>query len=93
MKPQWVNMETADDQSFDATSRLFNWHRYRDHGLWLEDRNVSIDDVRRIQLHPWIEDIFSDGDDPIKENPRPEIDLEAILKWCHEIEDPDSVME
>ncbi|KAJ5608704.1 hypothetical protein N7528_009271 [Penicillium herquei] len=70
-EPQWVDMETADYQSFDATSRLFNWHNRRDDGLWLEERNISIDDVRRIHLHPWIKDIFDDGDEPIKRKSAP----------------------
>ncbi|KAJ6020399.1 hypothetical protein N7540_005903, partial [Penicillium herquei] len=59
---------------------------------WLEDGNMSIDDVRRIRFHPWIKSIFN-AVEPIKENPRPEIDQGAILKWCYEVEDSDSAVE
>ncbi|RAH48639.1 uncharacterized protein BO95DRAFT_471552 [Aspergillus brunneoviolaceus CBS 621.78] len=43
---------TADEQSGFATSRLFNWHRGYDDGIWLDDGKANIESVRQLQMHP-----------------------------------------
>ena len=56
----------ADEQSWNATSRLYNWHICCDDGLWLDDGNTSVTEVRFLQQNPWIINHFdsSDQDDP-----------------------------
>ncbi|KAB8277950.1 hypothetical protein BDV30DRAFT_223285 [Aspergillus minisclerotigenes] len=56
--------ETAEQQSLNATSRLFNWHRHYDDGLWLDDGKSDIGLIRRLQQHPWIVDPFDIDNEP-----------------------------
>ncbi|OJJ46846.1 hypothetical protein ASPZODRAFT_151470 [Penicilliopsis zonata CBS 506.65] len=79
-EPQILDREAADEQSRSATSRLFNWHRTYDDGIWLEDGTQNIEKTRRIHLHPWIVDPFHDSgwEEPVETSS--EVDPEAILK-------------
>ncbi|KAE8151315.1 hypothetical protein BDV25DRAFT_128842 [Aspergillus avenaceus] len=81
---------TADEQSGSATSRLFNWHRSYDDGIWLDDGQGDIELIRRLQMHPWIIDPFeSDEDEPVEESKPREICIERILQWKGEVESTD----
>lgn len=76
--------QAAEEQSWIATSRLFNWHRGNDDGLWLDDGTHDIGFVRHLQLHPWIVDPFDNDDDRCV--PSGEVKLlgphnEKILEW------------
>ncbi|KAJ5115682.1 hypothetical protein N7456_000030 [Penicillium angulare] len=76
----------ADEQSWIATSRLYNWHRLFDDGIWLDGGTTSVEEVRLIQQHPWIRDPFqfSDQDDPPTEAKEKSLDRQDILKWLLE---------
>ncbi|KAE8373038.1 hypothetical protein BDV26DRAFT_301345 [Aspergillus bertholletiae] len=77
----------AEEQSGVATSRLFNWHRSYDDGIWLDDGNGDIEFVRRLQRHPWIIDPFdSQEDEPVEEPKQHELCVERILRWNSEVE-------
>ncbi|KAJ5457691.1 hypothetical protein N7475_009079, partial [Penicillium sp. IBT 31633x] len=77
----------AEEQSGVATSRLFNWHRGYDDGIWLDDGQGDIEFVRRLQMHSWIIDPFdSQEDEPIKEPKHRELYAERILRWNDEVE-------
>ncbi|OJJ96597.1 hypothetical protein ASPACDRAFT_54470 [Aspergillus aculeatus ATCC 16872] len=77
----------ADEQSAVATSRLFNWHRGYDDGIWLDDGKANIEGVRRLQMHPWIIDQFDDqGDEPVEEPIHRGVSVERILRWKDEVE-------
>lgn len=54
----------GEQQSLNATSRLFNWHRHYDDGLWLDDGTGDIALIRRLQRHPWIIDPFDIDNEP-----------------------------
>ncbi|KAB8259396.1 hypothetical protein BDV32DRAFT_159308 [Aspergillus pseudonomiae] len=72
----------ADEQSGSATSRLFNWHRSYDDGIWLDDGQGDIEIIRRLQMHAWIIDPFDNGDDdPVEEPKHRELSVERILRW------------
>ncbi|PYI21877.1 hypothetical protein BO99DRAFT_327433 [Aspergillus violaceofuscus CBS 115571] len=76
-----------DEQSGIATSRLFNWHRGYDDGIWLDDGQVDIKNVRRLQMHPWIIDQFDDrGDEPVDEPTHRGVSVERILRWRDGVE-------
>ena len=78
----------ADNQSACFTSRLFNWHRQHDDGLWLDDGITDdFDVIRQLQKHPWIIDQFNDGgrNSPIDEKERSGLDRETVLDWIHQI--------
>ncbi|GFN21155.1 uncharacterized protein AtWU_10964 [Aspergillus tubingensis] len=78
----------ADEQSAIATSRLFNWHRSYDDGIWLDDGTGDIETIRRIQQHQWIIDPFSASelDDLVEEPKDRELSFESILRWIDEAE-------
>ncbi|GLA72944.1 hypothetical protein AtubIFM55763_003838 [Aspergillus tubingensis] len=78
----------ADEQSAIATSRLFNWHRSYDDGIWLDDGTGDIDIIRRLQQHQWIIDPFSASelDDLVEEPKDRELSFESILRWIDEAE-------
>ncbi|KAE8350625.1 hypothetical protein BDV28DRAFT_162842 [Aspergillus coremiiformis] len=77
----------ADEQSGVATSRLFNWHRSYDDGIWLDDGQGDIEFVRRLQRHPWIIDQFdSQEDEPVEEPRHHDLCVERILRWNDEVE-------
>ncbi|RAH72565.1 uncharacterized protein BO66DRAFT_26040 [Aspergillus aculeatinus CBS 121060] len=79
---------TADEQSGFATSRLFNWHRGYDDGIWLDDGKANIESVRRLQMHPWIIDQFDDrGDEPVEEPRHRGVSVERILRWNQEVQE------
>lgn len=80
--------EHADEQSWSATSRLYNWHRCYDDGLWLDDGNTDLAQVRLFQQHPWIVEPsrFADQDDPTVEEKKECLNKQAILKWAAEIQ-------
>ncbi|EKV16295.1 hypothetical protein Pdw03_6463 [Penicillium digitatum] len=86
--PALPKCEDADEQSWSATSHLFNWHRHYDDGLWLDDGTSKIEDIRRLQRHPWIVDPFHDADrdDPLKEDNQCSPDLGHILNWHAEVQ-------
>ncbi|KNG90611.1 hypothetical protein ANOM_001329 [Aspergillus nomiae NRRL 13137] len=72
----------ADEQSGSATSRLFNWQRSYDDGIWLDDGRGDIEFIRRLQIHAWIIDPFDNGDDdPVEEPRHRELSVERILRW------------
>ncbi|PYI01999.1 hypothetical protein BO78DRAFT_464235 [Aspergillus sclerotiicarbonarius CBS 121057] len=77
---------TADGQSWAATSRLFNWHRFYDDGIWLDDGQGDIELTRRLQMHSWIIDQFDSHDDPVEEPKHRDLDIEGILRWKSEVE-------
>jgi hypothetical protein len=53
----------ADEQSWEATSRLFNWHAGIEDGLWLDDGNATdAEAIRKLQQHPWIADPYAEDD-------------------------------
>lgn len=81
--------ESADEQSWSATSRLYNWHRDLDDGLWLYDGNAKLEDVRRLQQYPWIVDPFHDAghDDAPDEEKQPCSDSAGILKWAATVQE------
>ncbi|RAK97632.1 uncharacterized protein BO80DRAFT_448239 [Aspergillus ibericus CBS 121593] len=94
---QCPGREAADEQSWSATSRLFNWHRDYDDGIWLDDGTKSIEAIRRMQVHPWIANPFEDNgqDDPVEdEDNGQQVPTESILDWyaeverCQELENP-----
>ncbi|PIG88745.1 hypothetical protein AARAC_000503 [Aspergillus arachidicola] len=77
----------ADEQSGFATSRLFNWHRSYDDGIWLDDGQRDTESVRQLQIHPWIIDPFDSPDDePVDEPKHHELCVERILQWNNEVE-------
>ncbi|GAQ43821.1 similar to Pc13g13620 [Aspergillus niger] len=78
----------ADEQSAIATSRLFNWHRSYDDGIWLDDGTGDIETIRRIQQHQWMIDPFSASelDDLVEEPKDHELSFESILRWIDEAE-------
>ncbi|KAL2004452.1 hypothetical protein VTN00DRAFT_5201 [Thermoascus crustaceus] len=80
--------KVADEQSWSATSRLFNWHRHNEDGLWLDDGTRDVEAIRQLQRHPWIVDPFDDGGqfDLLDEDKRPELRRENILEWSAEVE-------
>ncbi|PWY87336.1 hypothetical protein BO94DRAFT_465922 [Aspergillus sclerotioniger CBS 115572] len=81
--------ETADGQSWSATSRLFNWHRDYDDGIWLDDGTKSIEAVRQMQVHLWIVNPFDDNGqhDPVEEEDKDhQVHTESILDWYAEVE-------
>ncbi|PYI06444.1 hypothetical protein BO78DRAFT_315352 [Aspergillus sclerotiicarbonarius CBS 121057] len=86
---QCPEREAADEQSWSATSRLFNWHRDYDDGIWLDDGTKSIEAVRRMQVHPWIVNPFEDNGqhDPVEQEDKdPQDHTESILNWYTEVE-------
>lgn len=91
-RPSLSERALADSQSRDTTSRLFNWHRAYDGGLWLDEGTENIEAIRRVQLHPWIVDLFNKDNrrvkdnSPVKESQQPEVDRETILEWNAEVE-------
>ncbi|KAI9037334.1 uncharacterized protein KD926_000621 [Aspergillus affinis] len=50
--------DLADEQSGEATSRLFNWHRGYDNGLWLDEGDGDVELIRKLQTHAWIIDPY-----------------------------------
>lgn len=80
--------KVADEQSWNATSRLFNWHRQHDDGLWLHDGiTTDVEVIRRLQQHPWIVDPFGtsgQSDLPV-DCTLAEGDRERILEWTAEV--------
>ncbi|PYH69291.1 uncharacterized protein BO88DRAFT_443893 [Aspergillus vadensis CBS 113365] len=84
----YAEQNAADEQSWVATSRLFNWHRSYDDGLWLDDGTGDIETIRQFQQHQWIIDPFleSELDDPIEEPKDREPGVESILWWIDEAE-------
>ncbi|QMW24847.1 hypothetical protein G4B84_000092 [Aspergillus flavus NRRL3357] len=80
----------ANEQSGYATSRLFNWHRSYDDGIWLDDGQRDIESVRQVQKHPWIIDPFDSPDDePVEEPKHHELCVERILQWNSEVQSVD----
>jgi hypothetical protein len=81
--------QIADEQSWSATFRLFNWYRTYDNGIWLDDGTgrQGIETIRRLQRHPWIVDPFDDGGkhDPLEERKYCEVPRERILEWNSEV--------
>lgn len=72
-----------------ATSRLFNWHRGHDGGLWLDDgAGQSIETIRELQRHPWVMDPFDDGNcEPVEDKTKAqELDSDGIVRWIAEVE-------
>ncbi|PGH05001.1 hypothetical protein AJ80_08428 [Polytolypa hystricis UAMH7299] len=89
IRKQSNTSDTAEELSWGATSRLFNWHRHNDGGLWLDDRTRDIEGIRQLQRHAWIIDPFDDGgryDSVKKDEDKPDIDLESISQWIAEFE-------
>ncbi|RAL04240.1 uncharacterized protein BO80DRAFT_400647 [Aspergillus ibericus CBS 121593] len=77
----------ADEQSWAATSRLFNWHRGYDDGIWLDDGSGDVDAIRRRQRHAWMVDPFDDdSDEEVEETKHRELDVEGISRWKGEVE-------
>ncbi|EAS28594.1 uncharacterized protein CIMG_09798 [Coccidioides immitis RS] len=78
----------ADEQSWGATSRLFNWHRFNEDGLWLQDGTMDAEQIRQLQQHPWIVDPFDDGGrfSKVAEAKPPEVCRESILEWVAKVE-------
>lgn len=78
----------ADQQSRSATSRLFNWHRGYDDGIWLDDGTQDIEAIRKLQRHPWIIDPWDDGGNhsPSSEKKPSMLDQESILEWRAKVE-------
>ncbi|PYH82505.1 hypothetical protein BO82DRAFT_364213 [Aspergillus uvarum CBS 121591] len=77
----------ADEQSGFATSRLSNWHSGYDDGIWLDDGHGDIENVRRLQMHPWIIDQFDNQDnEPVEEAKDRGLSVESILQWNEEVE-------
>lgn len=80
----------ANEQSGYATSRLFNWHRSYDDGIWLDDGQRDIESVRQVQKHPWVIDPFDSPDDePVEEPKHHELCVERILQWNSEVQSVD----
>ncbi|KAE8410183.1 hypothetical protein BDV36DRAFT_302996 [Aspergillus pseudocaelatus] len=80
--------DIADEQSGVATSRLFNWHRSYDDGIWLDDGQGDIEFVRRLQVHPWIIDQFdSQEDEPVEKPKHRDLCVDRILRWNSEVEE------
>lgn len=64
-----------------ATSRLFNWHRSYDDGIWLDDGTRDVDQIRQLQGHPWIIDPFHETDEAEAAETKPrEISVGNILR-------------
>ncbi|PYH51301.1 uncharacterized protein BO96DRAFT_439092 [Aspergillus niger CBS 101883] len=84
----YAEQNAADEQSGVATSRLFNWHRSYDDGIWLDDGTGDIEMVRRLQQQPWIVDQFfrSELDNVVEEPKHRELSVENILRWINETE-------
>lgn len=86
---QSEQQKKADQQSYTATSRLFNWQRSYDDGLWLEDgiATGSIETTRKLQQHQWIVDPFDDGgnSDPVDAETQSQLDRKRILKWIKSV--------
>ncbi|RAH62666.1 hypothetical protein BO85DRAFT_386175 [Aspergillus piperis CBS 112811] len=84
----YIEQNAADEQSAVATSRLFNWHRSYDDGIWLDDGTGDIETIRRLQQHQWIIDPFagSELDDLVEEPKDRELSFESILRWMDEAE-------
>ncbi|KAK2865052.1 hypothetical protein FQN49_003954 [Arthroderma sp. PD_2] len=80
--------DMADERSWSATSRLFNWHRNNEDGLWLDDGMRTVDEIRQLQRHPWIIDPFDDGgrSERLDKGERPRLPVENILEWRDGIE-------
>lgn len=80
----------ANDRSWDATSRLFNWHRDYDDGLWMADATrPDIESIRRLQQHPWIADPWDDGgrySPVLQQNRQSKLDTEMIWQWVNKID-------
>lgn len=86
---EFPEREDADEQSRRATSKLFNWHRASDGGLWLDDDgNTGTDDIRRLQQPLWIIDQFRDlgGSALMKKIIRHSPDLMRISEWIDEVQ-------
>ena len=86
---QLLEQKIADEQSWSATSRLFNWHRYNEDGLWLDDGTTgNVEVIRKLQQHPWIVDPFDDGgqSDPLNEKRHSKLDRKSILEWTAKVE-------
>ncbi|PYI00192.1 hypothetical protein BO71DRAFT_341601 [Aspergillus ellipticus CBS 707.79] len=83
-KPSYPR-QVAEEQSWNATSRLFNWHRHYDDGLWLDDGTCDIQFIRHLQQHPWIVDPFDDDDDdecdPSGEGEHPRSRNKRVSEW------------
>ncbi|KAI9933960.1 hypothetical protein MW887_005032 [Aspergillus wentii] len=80
-----ANYQLAEEQSWIATSRLFNWHRYYDDGLWLDDGTHNIEHIRHLLQHPWIVDPFDDDESiPLDKVERPN-PRESILEWIAQV--------
>ncbi|PYH95906.1 hypothetical protein BO71DRAFT_322170 [Aspergillus ellipticus CBS 707.79] len=78
---------TADELSGIATSRLFDWHRNYDDGIWLDDGKGDIELVRRLQMHAWIINQFDNQDNESVEEPKQrELPVESILRWRETVE-------
>ncbi|PYH43335.1 uncharacterized protein BP01DRAFT_323383 [Aspergillus saccharolyticus JOP 1030-1] len=78
-------------QSYRATSCLFDWHRFHEGGIWLDDGINDIDSVRLMQVHPWIKGWVEDGSDTEDTEPK-ELDYESILRWVDDTVDDSSAM-
>ncbi|PLN84980.1 hypothetical protein BDW42DRAFT_198856 [Aspergillus taichungensis] len=85
----YMDQNAADEQSGMATSRLFNWHRSYDDGIWLDDGTRDIDQIRQLQNHAWIVDQFqeSERDEAIKETGFRELNVEGILWWNNNVQE------
>jgi hypothetical protein len=81
--------KVAAEQSWSATSRLFNWHRHNEDGLWLDDGTGDVEAIRQLQRHPWIIDPFDDGgeSEPLDETTPPNLDRDSILQWSAQVEE------
>lgn len=79
----------ADDQSWNATSRLFNWHRDSDDGIWLDDGTGDVEAIRQLQTHPWIVDPFRDDlNEPLPRDKKHDgLREETILEWTADVEE------
>ncbi|KAJ5698220.1 hypothetical protein N7462_000225 [Penicillium macrosclerotiorum] len=84
------------NQSWAATSRLFNWHRAYDGGLWLEDGRMDMEEIRKLQAHSWIKEPWSDDEnEPVaeeeeeeeEEESRPGIDRAGVSEWIESLKE------
>jgi hypothetical protein len=83
-----ADQNAADEQSGMATSRLFNWHRSYDDGIWLDDGSRDINQIRQLQHHAWIVDPFreTEHDEVITETESREPNVEGILLWNNDVQ-------
>ncbi|KAJ5943168.1 hypothetical protein N7516_003336 [Penicillium verrucosum] len=83
----YLERDLADEQSGVATSRLFNWHRSYDDGIWLDEGSEDVELVRELQKHPWIVDPFDSlENEPVEETKHRKVCFEAISRWNSEVE-------